>query len=106
MLKAGQGGSGGDLGIFLIDVLGKGGKEVGVEEKSRFSFPVLLLFGSGNLVLQVVIEKLGGCRVMGKEGCLLMWGCIYRQTLDDITGISQERADEEEVCDGDDQLVW
>ncbi|KAI4243307.1 MAG: hypothetical protein L6R42_010781, partial [Xanthoria sp. 1 TBL-2021] len=35
LLKAGQGGSGGDLGIFLIDVLGKGGKEVGVEEKSK-----------------------------------------------------------------------
>ncbi|KAI4282452.1 MAG: hypothetical protein L6R38_002917 [Xanthoria sp. 2 TBL-2021] len=35
LLKAGQGGSGGDLGIFLIDVLGKGGKEVGVGEKSK-----------------------------------------------------------------------
>ncbi|KAL8756851.1 MAG: hypothetical protein Q9199_002662 [Rusavskia elegans] len=35
LLKAGQGGSGGDLGIFLLDVLGKGGKEVGVEEKSK-----------------------------------------------------------------------
>ncbi|KAL8802188.1 MAG: hypothetical protein Q9182_003978 [Xanthomendoza sp. 2 TL-2023] len=34
LLKAGQGGSGGDLGIFLIDVLGKAGKECGVEEKS------------------------------------------------------------------------
>ncbi|CAO1604086.1 MAG: hypothetical protein LQ349_006909 [Xanthoria aureola] len=35
LLKAGQGGSGGDLGIFLIDVLGKGSKGVGVGEKSK-----------------------------------------------------------------------
>ncbi|KAL8734486.1 MAG: hypothetical protein Q9166_001385 [cf. Caloplaca sp. 2 TL-2023] len=33
LLKAGQGGSGGDLGIFLVDVLGKGSKECGVGEK-------------------------------------------------------------------------
>ncbi|KAL8682178.1 MAG: hypothetical protein Q9224_006798, partial [Gallowayella concinna] len=44
LLQAGQGGSGGDLGIFLIDVLGKGGKECGVGEKSKLltilrSFP-------------------------------------------------------------------
>ncbi|KAL8710503.1 MAG: hypothetical protein Q9220_004935 [cf. Caloplaca sp. 1 TL-2023] len=35
LLKAGQGGSGGDLGVFLVDVLDKGGKEVGPKEKSK-----------------------------------------------------------------------
>ncbi|KAL9641041.1 MAG: hypothetical protein Q9204_000354, partial [Flavoplaca sp. TL-2023a] len=35
LLKAGQGGSGGDLGIFLIEVLGKGGKGMGVGEKNK-----------------------------------------------------------------------
>ncbi|KAL8972835.1 MAG: hypothetical protein Q9183_000310 [Haloplaca sp. 2 TL-2023] len=35
LLKAGQGGSGGDLGVFLIDVFSKAGKEAGVEEKSK-----------------------------------------------------------------------
>ncbi|KAL8720730.1 MAG: hypothetical protein Q9225_002464 [Loekoesia sp. 1 TL-2023] len=35
LLKAGQGGSGGDLANFLVDVLGKAGKEVGVGEKSK-----------------------------------------------------------------------
>ncbi|KAL8791455.1 MAG: hypothetical protein Q9213_000071 [Squamulea squamosa] len=35
LLKADQGASGGDLGIFLVDVLGKAGKEVGVGEKSK-----------------------------------------------------------------------
>ncbi|KAI4229318.1 MAG: hypothetical protein L6R36_000970 [Xanthoria steineri] len=35
LLKAGQGGSGGDLGMFLIDVLGKGGKGVGSGEQSK-----------------------------------------------------------------------
>ncbi|KAL9601854.1 MAG: hypothetical protein Q9219_002206 [cf. Caloplaca sp. 3 TL-2023] len=34
LLKAGQGGSGGDLAIFLLDVLGKAGKEVGAGEKT------------------------------------------------------------------------
>lgn len=42
LLKAGQGGSGGDLAIFLVDVLGKGGKEVGVGEKSMSSSRVLV----------------------------------------------------------------
>lgn len=36
LLKAGQGGSGGDLAIFLVDVLGKAGKEIGVGEKSTY----------------------------------------------------------------------
>ncbi|KAL9043215.1 MAG: hypothetical protein Q9180_000042, partial [Flavoplaca navasiana] len=35
LLKAGQGGSGGDLGIFLIEVLGKGAKGMGVGEKNK-----------------------------------------------------------------------
>lgn len=35
LLKAGQGGSGGDLAMFLVDVLGKAGKEGGVGEKSK-----------------------------------------------------------------------
>ncbi|KAI4127833.1 MAG: hypothetical protein LQ338_003013 [Usnochroma carphineum] len=35
LLKAGQGGSGGDLAIFFVDVLGKAGKGVGVGEKSK-----------------------------------------------------------------------
>ncbi|KAL8761410.1 MAG: hypothetical protein Q9184_002469 [Pyrenodesmia sp. 2 TL-2023] len=35
LLKAGQGGSGGDLAIFLVDVLGKAGKEIGVGEMSK-----------------------------------------------------------------------
>ncbi|KAL8734264.1 MAG: hypothetical protein Q9181_003254 [Wetmoreana brouardii] len=35
LLKAGQGGSGGDLGIFLVDVLGRSGRGVGSEEKSK-----------------------------------------------------------------------
>ncbi|KAL8947453.1 MAG: hypothetical protein Q9222_006268 [Ikaeria aurantiellina] len=35
LLKAGQGGSGGDLGVFLVDVLGKSGKQVGAQEKSK-----------------------------------------------------------------------
>ncbi|KAL8941892.1 MAG: hypothetical protein Q9211_001625 [Gyalolechia sp. 1 TL-2023] len=34
LLKAGQGASGGDLAMFLVDVLGKGGKDVGIGEKS------------------------------------------------------------------------
>ncbi|KAI4200639.1 MAG: hypothetical protein LQ350_003779 [Teloschistes chrysophthalmus] len=35
LLRAGQGGSGGDLGIFLVDVLTKSGKGVGAGEKSK-----------------------------------------------------------------------
>lgn len=35
LLRAGQGGSGGDLGIFLVDVLAKSGKGVGAEQRSR-----------------------------------------------------------------------
>jgi len=33
LLKAGQGGSGGDLGCFLVDVLGKSEKGCGAGEK-------------------------------------------------------------------------
>ena len=33
LLKAGQGGSGGDLGCFLVDVLGKSEKSCGAGEK-------------------------------------------------------------------------
>lgn len=36
---------------------------------------------------------------------LLISGCNYRQTIDDPTGFPPERADEEEIRDGDDQLV-
>ena len=37
LLKAGQGGSGGDLGCFLIDVLDKSGKGCGTGEKGKLS---------------------------------------------------------------------
>ena len=33
LLKAGQGGSGGDLGCFLVEVLGKAEKDCGASEK-------------------------------------------------------------------------
>ncbi len=36
LLKAGQGGSGGDMAIFLVDVLGKAGNKVGIEERSMY----------------------------------------------------------------------
>jgi hypothetical protein len=36
LLKAGQGGSGGDLGCFLVDVLGKSEKGCGAVEKGAF----------------------------------------------------------------------
>lgn len=35
LLKAGQGGSGGDLGCFLVDVLGKSEKSCGAGEKGE-----------------------------------------------------------------------
>ncbi|KAI4109450.1 MAG: hypothetical protein LQ345_007068 [Seirophora villosa] len=35
LLKAGHGGSGGDLAIFLVDVFGKSGKDVSVGQKSK-----------------------------------------------------------------------
>ncbi|KAL8988992.1 MAG: hypothetical protein Q9177_002022 [Variospora cf. flavescens] len=35
LLKAGQGGSGGDLAIFLVDVMGKSGKDVSGGQKSK-----------------------------------------------------------------------
>ena len=35
LLKAGQGGSGGDLGLYLLDVYGKGEIPVGAEEKGE-----------------------------------------------------------------------
>ena len=38
LLKAGQGGSGGDLGCFLVDVFGKGEKKCGSVEKGRLKF--------------------------------------------------------------------
>ncbi len=50
----------------------------------------------------------GGCRYEVKAASFAfadMWGCNYRQTSDDTTGVSERRANEEEVCHGDDQLV-
>ena len=38
LLKAGQGGSGGDLGCFLVDVLGKAEKGCGAAEKGASYF--------------------------------------------------------------------
>lgn len=43
LLKAGQGGSGGDLGVFLVEVFGKG--EVGVEAESKGWFLWFSVFG-------------------------------------------------------------
>lgn len=39
LLKAGQGGSGGDLGCMLVDILGKSGKPVDGAVKSAFPAP-------------------------------------------------------------------
>lgn len=41
LLKAGQGGSGGDLGCFLVEVLGKAEKECGTGEKGACEFGVM-----------------------------------------------------------------
>ena len=81
LLKAGQGGSGGDLGIFLIEVLGKGGKGMGVGEKSMpFSSSSMLTIlwclcwqcGSWSRLL--------GCLKMKEkaQGYVLMFVCEYR----------------------------
>ena len=36
LLKAGQGGSGGDLCLFMVDVYGKGAVDVGPESKGKY----------------------------------------------------------------------
>ncbi|KAL8841550.1 MAG: hypothetical protein Q9176_003171 [Flavoplaca citrina] len=57
LLKAGQGGSGGDLGIFLIEVLGKGGKGIGVGEKSMSFSSSFMLTIRGACVGSAVLGR-------------------------------------------------